>query len=108
VKVIWQLSEVDPEGFEYDSRKAIKNFEKHGVAFDKAATVFLRPVAFTQGHTVKGEARCFCIGTCTFGTFAIAFCWRQGKIRIISARKAGRKEREVYRKLVFRGPESNR
>lgn len=44
--------------FEWDSDKAAQNLQKHKVAFEKAAEVFLDPVAisiFDEDHSIDEE-----------------------------------------------------
>ncbi|MBD2251778.1 BrnT family toxin [Nostoc parmelioides] len=85
--------------FEWNPDKAILNLEKHGVSFQEAATVFNDPLSVTfpdPDHSI-GESRYVIIGLSGFGQIlVIAHTDREGKIRIISARKATRKERKFY------------
>ncbi|AFY43576.1 BrnT family toxin [Nostoc sp. PCC 7107] len=85
--------------FEWNPDKAILNLEKHGVSFQEAATVFNDPLSVTfpdPDHSI-GESRYVIIGLSSFGQIlVIAHTDREGKIRIISARKATRKERKFY------------
>ena len=90
--------------FTWDATKAIANFDKHGVAFEEAATVFVDPDGL-QGADVKHsqhEARFFRLGKSALGRIlTIIFTVRRlsdGKetIRIISARCASRRERQAY------------
>ncbi|HSB16892.1 MAG TPA: BrnT family toxin [Bryobacteraceae bacterium] len=85
--------------YEWDPTKAKVNLRDHGVSFEEAVTVFLDPLAVTYpdpdhsdeedreitiGHSVKQRA------------LFISHCQRGDRIRIISARKATRKEREQH------------
>lgn len=86
--------------FEWDARKAAANFTKHAVAFEDAATVFLDPLAITfpdPDHS-KEERREITIGYTMKGHLVfVSHCEeRQRRIRIISARRATRTEREQY------------
>ena len=89
--------------FEWDSRKAAANLRKHGVSFDEAATVFADPEALDGpdlGHS-QHEARSFRLGKSLAGRVLILAYTLRGSsdaetIRIISARRASRKEREAY------------
>jgi uncharacterized DUF497 family protein len=85
--------------FEWDPSKAAQNIAKHGVDFSEAATVFEDPLSFTiadPDHSV-GEQR--------FVTMGVSFLQRlvvvahtdlDERIRIISARRAIRAERQRY------------
>jgi len=42
-------------GFEWDPRKAQSNAKKHGIAFDRAAAVFLDPRALTEFDSVHSH-----------------------------------------------------
>ena len=89
--------------FEWDPRKARANAEKHGVTFDDAVTVFLDPQALDgpdlQHSSV--ESRFLRVGQAADGRLLIvAYTLRRSgdaeAIRIISARRASRRERAVY------------
>jgi len=85
--------------FEWDADKAAKNVRKHQVSFDEAATTFEDPrrIAFVdEGHS-DDEERYITIGASNRGRLlVIAHTDRQGRIRIISARGATRKEARFY------------
>jgi hypothetical protein len=69
------------------------------LSFDEAATVFLDPLALTfpDPRPVSGEDREITIGhTALHQTVFVAHCQRGDRTRIISARKATRKERSQY------------
>ena len=90
--------------FSWDIRKAISNYEKHGVPFEEAATVFADPDALDwddpEHSTV--EKRSKRLGISATGPVLIeGYTVRRIKhgketIRIISARQASRKERKAY------------
>lgn len=85
--------------FEWNQDKAKLNFEKHGVSFWEAATVFNDPLSVTfpdPKHSI-GESRYVIIGLSRFGQLLIvAHTDRREKIRIIRARKATRQEERFY------------
>lgn len=85
--------------FEWDETKAAKNIEKHQVSFDEAATVFDDPMFITfidEEHSV-GEERYITIGLSKQGRLLmVAHPDREGRIRIISARKATKIEEQFY------------
>ena len=85
--------------FEWDNNKAITNLQKHGISFSEAATAFGDPLSTTfpdPDHSIN--EKCFItIGLSTGGKIIILSHTDRGdRIRIISARKATRKERRFY------------
>jgi uncharacterized protein len=89
--------------FEWDARKAAANREKHRVTFEEAATVFLVPLAMTfpdPDHSLD-EHREITIGHTMKGRLVfVSHCERGERIRIISARRATRAERDHYEKEI--------
>ena len=85
--------------FECDPNKAAANVGKHGVTFDEAATVFgdsLSLTVYDPDHSYD-EDRYITMGTSADGRLLIvSHTDRDDRIRIISARKATRRERKVY------------
>jgi uncharacterized protein len=88
----------------WDSRKARKNLEKHGVSFEEAATVFADPEALEWEDTAysRDEERMKRLGLSTTGRILmLVYTWRrtrndQEAIRLISARRASAKEQKAY------------
>ena len=84
--------------FEWDEKKAALNERKHTVSFRFATRVFLDPNrlewADTRGH--YGESRWITVGLVEGFEIAVAYTLRGGTVRLISARKAERHEREDY------------
>ena len=89
-----------PKGFEWDSKKASSNATKHGVTFDEASTVFADPLAviFDDDAYSQDELREIIVGHSSLGRLLlVAFTERDRMmVRIISARKATRREREDH------------
>jgi len=85
--------------FEWDPEKATKNIKKHQVSFNEAATVFGDPLSMTffdPDHSID-ENRYITIGLSYLGRLLIvAHTDRDDHMRIISARKATRRERKFY------------
>ena len=85
--------------FEWDIQKADRNFKKHEVSFQEAASVFGDALSITYpdpDHLIR-EDRFVTVGTSRFGRVLIIAHSDRGKnIRIISARKTTRKERKFY------------
>ena len=85
--------------FEWDENKAIKNVEKHRVSFQEAATVFndLMFITFVDEEHSVDEERYITTGLSSRGRLLmLAHTDREGQIRIISARKATKKEEQYY------------
>ncbi len=85
--------------FEWDAEKADANRKKHGMDFHEAATVFADPLSFTFEDSMhsRTETRFITIGmTRTRQLVVVAHTDRNDSIRVISARKATRKERRFY------------
>lgn len=85
--------------FEWDAEKAAANLAKHGVPFDEASTVFGDPLAGTvldPRHSTE-ELRFVTIGlSTTHRLLVVAHSDRDDRVRIISARRATRRERREY------------
>jgi uncharacterized DUF497 family protein len=88
--------------FERDEAKAKSNLRKHGIEFDEAIEVFYDPHAMVeQDRIVDGEVRWQTIGM--VGDVVVLLVAhtvdeqsQDEMIRIISARRANRKERKRY------------
>ena len=84
---------------EYDPKKAKSNLIKHGVSFEEAATALYDPMALVQEDTdSSGENRWIFIGLSSqTNLLTVVYTLREEEIiRIISARKATRKEAKYY------------
>jgi uncharacterized DUF497 family protein len=97
------IDQVAAYNFEWDPMKAFSNLSKHGVSFDHAATVFLDADALTVYDEANSltEERWFTLGFDMAGNLlAVAHTYQilEGaiRIRIISARKATKRERQAY------------
>jgi uncharacterized protein len=89
----WQTA----EGFGWDENKRILNVKKHSIDFVDAIDVFSDPSAYTYfSQQAVNESRHVTVGRMKEVLVAVVFTRRDGTIRIISARKARRKERELY------------
>jgi uncharacterized DUF497 family protein len=89
--------------FEWDPAKAEANVKKHRVAFEEALSVFADPLAriFDDPDHSADEAREIVVGHSTKQRLLlVSFTERAGKVRIISARRATRHERQDYEKNV--------
>jgi uncharacterized DUF497 family protein len=84
--------------FEWDPRKAAANLAKHGVDFEIAIEVFLDGAALLEpDDSEPGEERWRIIGLAQGRVLFVVFTERGGDVkRIISARKATRREEREY------------
>jgi uncharacterized protein len=85
--------------FEWDVDKANLNLSKHKISFEDASSIFADGNSITIDdpfHSIV-EKREITIGLSTLNhLLVVVHTGRNGKIRIISARMASRKEREQY------------
>jgi uncharacterized DUF497 family protein len=93
--------------FEWDPDKAKINSRKHGVNFEESATIFKDSSIlsiFDEDHS-KNEERWISIGLSSNGKLLVvihtfkAESESETKIRIISARRATRKEAKNYKRV---------
>jgi uncharacterized DUF497 family protein len=83
--------------FEWDDNKRRSNVIKHGIDFEDAKNVFYDPAAYTLlSRSVSSERRHVTVGLMRGVLVAVISTRRGGAIRIISARPAGRIERQRY------------
>lgn len=83
---------------EYDPAKAAANLKKHGVYFADAEGVLSDPLAVTiQDVTAVGEERFVSVGLGSAGeVLVVVYTEREGRFRLISARRATPRERRNY------------
>ncbi|MHB8069098.1 MAG: BrnT family toxin [Desulfobaccales bacterium] len=84
--------------FEWDSDKAVLNFRKHGVTFEQAAYAFRDPfgVEWTDERTAYDEDRIILLGMSGGQILSVVYTERNERIRIISARRATKHEKDNY------------
>ena len=86
--------------FEWDERKNSSNQKKHGVSFEEAKSVFTDQFArlISDPDHSDNEDRFILLGTSIHSKLlVVCHCIRLNEsIRIISARKADKQEREIY------------
>lgn len=85
--------------FEWDTDKNSKNKEKHGIAFEEDILIFDDPYLLEKydiSHS-DDEDRFLAIGSIKgILIVPLAYTDRNGRTRIISARAATKKEKELY------------
>jgi hypothetical protein len=91
--------------FEWDPAKAAENQEKHGVAFEEAASAFYddQGALMDDPDHSDTEDRLLLLGMSRqIRVLVVCHCYREEDtvIRIISARKATRREQQAYMKRL--------
>jgi len=90
-------------GLQWDDEKDERNRRKHGVDFDEAATAFYDPLALVQvdeAHS-QGEERYVLLARSERGRLLVTvFTEQEEDIRIISSRRATRREVRDYEERV--------
>ena len=95
------FEKIAPKNFEWDEKKRFSNIKKHGIDFKDAIDVFYNLVQRRIDDRVDyGEERYIALGQMKELINAHVFTKRNDNIRIISVRKANKKEREQYRSAV--------
>ncbi|MCY4389210.1 MAG: BrnT family toxin [Desulfurellaceae bacterium] len=88
--------------FEWDEVKNQANIRKHGISFETAKRIFEGPVVTRIDQRKDyGEDRYISIGRVEpAALIVVAHTSRNGRIRLISARPASRKERQAYHEQI--------
>jgi len=92
-----------PLTFEWDVREARSNLAKHGVAFEKGSTIFADPLSLTipDPEHSRMERRYITMGRAFNGKLlVVVHTDRDDNIRMISARRASRRERKFYEETI--------
>lgn len=89
--------------FEWDEEKAAANLGKHGVSFLRAAEVFANEmIEKVDDREDYGELRFIALGRVEAEVYRVVYTWRgEGVVRLISAQKANKHEREIYYREIF-------
>jgi len=101
--MIRRYTVVMPLSFQWDPAKAALNVQKHGVSFEEAKSVFYDDHALflsDPDHSDE-EERFLLLGfSLELRLLVVCHCYRESTrvIRIISARQAIRREKQVYAK----------
>jgi len=83
--------------YQWDREKAAASFNKHGIDFADAVSIFSDDLAVTVTDERFEEERFITIGMDALGrVLVVVYTWRGNEIRLISARKAMRQERTQY------------
>ncbi len=81
--------------FEYDSNKSASNRQKHGIDFEEAQLLWAHDNVMLSAMFC-GEPRFMILGMVGSNGYACIFTVRHDCIRLISARRWRRKERNFY------------
>ena len=95
-----------PYLFEWNPVKAEENLRKHGVSFDEASESFGDPLALNMPDPDHGatEERFIVLGLSHSGRLLVVCYAERGlRTRLISARLAGRSERQRYEETKSQG-----
>jgi uncharacterized DUF497 family protein len=94
---------MDELQFEWDEDKAAQNLAKHGVSFLAAGEIFANEIIERiDDREDYGELRFIALGRVEADIYRVAYTWRGEKvIRIITAQKASKYEREIYYREIF-------
>lgn len=83
--------------YQWDRSKALGNLNKHGIDFADAVSVFSDELAITIFEDRFDEERFITIGVdLSNRILVVVYTMRDDEIRLISARKATKKERSQY------------
>jgi len=90
--------------FEWNPHKDRANFEKHRITFTEATSVFGDPLArifADEGHSAEEQREIIVGHSRARRLLLVCFTERaDGRVRIISARRATRKERDDYEDYI--------
>jgi uncharacterized DUF497 family protein len=84
--------------YEWDENKAASNLRKHNILFSDAVAVFEDEMALSREDTDSFEEQRFVLTGIDFmgRILTVVYTYRYGTIRLISARRATKKERKTY------------
>ena len=96
---------MNSDDFEWDEDKARHNYRKHGVTFEHAKKAFTDPfmVEIADEREDYGEQRFLLMGMAEGQLLGVIYTERQGRLRIITARRATRHEQDHYFKKNSEG-----
>jgi uncharacterized protein len=95
-------------GFEWDSKKETENIHKHGVDFATASRIWDEPILEREDERRDyGETRISAFGRVDGRLIAVLYTWRGANRRIISARKANRREQRRFEAEISSQAQSN-
>jgi hypothetical protein len=85
--------------FEWDEDKRAANIDRHGIDFFTASLIFDGRPVITRASPREGEDRRTSTGCIDQRYITVVWTWREGRIRLISARRARHGEEKAHRDL---------
>ena len=82
--------------FEHDPEKSRRNREKHGIDFEQAQALWDDPLAIEIPARTQDEPRFLVIGRIEGKHWSAVVTYRDGRIRLISVRRARKNEVALY------------
>mgnify|MGYP000947134306 CR=1 FL=1 len=102
--LLFWIMETSHFEFEWDTSNSTKNMTKHGITTDEIEHVFKSSLALPLGIQISpksNEQRLGAVGPTLNGKLLqVAFVLREGRVRVISARTAKKKERLQYEEIL--------
>ena len=96
------------EGFEWDPDKEAKNIKERGIDFTTASRIWGGPILERiDDRRDYGEVRIEASGKVDGRLMIVVFTWRETSRRIISARKANRREQRRFETQIRRRSEAS-
>jgi uncharacterized protein len=97
-----------PQFFEWDEQKRQANIEKHGIDFADISPLFSNPIVeFIDNRVDYGETRTILFGQIEQRVICVVYTQRGSVCRIISARKANKREQRKYYESISRRMDKN-
>lgn len=82
--------------FEFDEEKSRGNHKKHGIDFMEVQRVWEDPLRVEIPARTEDEPRFLVIGSIDGKLWSVVVTPREGRIRIISARRSRKEEAHIY------------
>lgn len=90
--------------FEWDVAKAEANRKKHGISFEEASSFeFDTAIIYIDDRDGYGEERLVAFGFIGSRVCCLVYSERRDSIRVISLRRATKKEAELYVEAIEEG-----
>lgn len=82
--------------FEFDGKKSLSNQNKHGLSFEEIQVLWQDPYLVEIPAISEGELRYIVVGKIADKHWSAVIIYREGNIRIISARRSRETEVAIY------------
>ncbi len=92
--------------FEYDPEKSRSNIKKHGISFEDAKRIWMADHADMDTQAII-EVRKMVVGLVFSKIYTCVYTYRNGKVRIISARRSRPLEERAYRERIEKKEKNN-